>query len=486
MLDDAEWLAASGLVDEWCGSRGNSLILAEGTAEGGVDVVFRRFCFRSQRHAEREREYFEAYHALDERLPRLRRLPDGRVTPNSLLFTAEEEKTSAVFNEVMSRNGTRNGLDVRLDGPDGSRIVWATADSAQGDGGRASTAASATVRTARQTLVDARARVDPGRRADIEPGRDRMPITGPVYGSGKESECDGMDMPSVGWRSWCWWTSSLRRRRRGRCRISGSTSLTTGPRGTAAMCCEPGSFPPCQAHRQAVIPCWSWSLGRTRGALKAASTRTGAAPSSFYTVQAVDAAAADEVRMARVTLGAVEVDLSGFTTTGYAVDGNSLGRPPVIDGIGLSSFFVPADGVYRPGDEIYWFARFHKAVTVNGAPVLTQRIGDEMREARYRPDVRVLAGGIIFTYTVQDGDCDMDGIGIPANAISGGAIREADGSRSADTSHPAQDPSRDLQAGATRPVACAAVPVAPALGLLLLASLLLAAGAHLVRQRRLA
>ena len=25
-----------------------------------------------------------------------------------------------------------------------------------------------------------------------------------------------------------------------------------------------------------------------------------------------------------------------------------------------------AGGVYRPGDEIYWFARFHKAVTVSG------------------------------------------------------------------------------------------------------------------------
>ena len=134
VLDDAEWPAASGLVDEWCGSRGNSLILAEGTAEGGVDVLFRRFCFRGQRDAEREREYFEVYHARDERLPRLRELPDGRVTPNSALFTDEEKKTSAVFNEVMLRNGTRDGLNVRLDGPAGCRIVWATADSAQGDG----------------------------------------------------------------------------------------------------------------------------------------------------------------------------------------------------------------------------------------------------------------------------------------------------------------------------------------------------------------
>ena len=78
---------------------------------------------------------------------------------------------------------------------------------------------------------------------------------------------------------------------------------------------------------------------------------------------------------------------------------------------------------------------------------------------------------------MQAGDCDMDGVGIPADAISGGSIREAAGSRSADTSHAAQAPSRDLQADPTRQVACSAVPAAPATGLALLASLLLAVGA---------
>ena len=206
-----------------------------------------------------------------------------------------------------------------------------------------------------------------------------------------------------------------------------------------------------------------------------------------YVVQSDDAAAADEVRMVRVTLAGVEVDLSGFTPATHAVDGGSRGVAPVIQRVGLSSFFfVPADSVYRPGDEIYWFVRFHKAVTVSGTPVLTQRIGEELREARYRPDAQPLGpGGIFFAYTVQAGDCDMDGVGVPANAISGGYIREADGSRAADASHPAHDPARDVQAEATRQVACAAVPAAPAPWLALLASFLLAAGAHRVRQRRL-
>ena len=153
--------------------------------------------------------------------------------------------------------------------------------------------------------------------------------------------------------------------------------------------------------------------------------QNGSRAQFFYTVQSADAAPADEVRMATVSLAGVDVDLSGFDPITYAVDGSSPGVPPVIDAIGLSSFFVPGGNVYRPGDEIFWFARFHKAVVVSGTPVLMQRIGDEMREARHRPDVQTLAGGMIFTYTVQAGDCDTDGVGILANAIRGGSILDA-------------------------------------------------------------
>ena len=217
--------------------------------------------------------------------------------------------------------------------------------------------------------------------------------------------------------------------------------------------------------------------------------QNGSRAQFYYAVRSADAAAADEVRMAKVSLAGSEVDLSGFTPTNgpYAVDGSSRGVAPVIDAIGLSSFFfVPADGVYRPGDEIVWFARFHKAVTVSGAPVLAQRIGDEIREARHRRDLdaEALPGGVYFSYAVQAGDCDMDGVGIAADAISGGSIREADGTRAADRSHPMRDPARDLQADAVRMVACAAVPAVPAPWLALLASLLLAVGAHLIRQQR--
>ena len=71
-----------------------------------------------------EREYFEHYHHRDERLPRLRQLPDGQLVHAHDLFTEAERKTSPVYNEGLPRFGNQNGLMVRLDGRDGLRIVW--------------------------------------------------------------------------------------------------------------------------------------------------------------------------------------------------------------------------------------------------------------------------------------------------------------------------------------------------------------------------
>ncbi len=128
VLDDARWAATSGLVDEFCGSKGNHLVFGEGAANDDIDIFFARFCYRGERRADLEREYFEVYHGVDERLPRIRRLADGRLASVAELFSDEEMKASAIYNELMARTDTRDSLNVRLDGPGGSRIVWAFAD----------------------------------------------------------------------------------------------------------------------------------------------------------------------------------------------------------------------------------------------------------------------------------------------------------------------------------------------------------------------
>ena len=131
MLDDADWPAASALIDEACGTAGNELIVGW-DVEGGVHISVAWFCHRDQRCQDHEREYFDVYHPLDERIPRLRRLPDSRLVRVADLYTDQELKTSPAYNEWLRHFGAQNGLNVRMDGQDGSRIVLATADPVKG------------------------------------------------------------------------------------------------------------------------------------------------------------------------------------------------------------------------------------------------------------------------------------------------------------------------------------------------------------------
>lgn len=133
-LNDARWPAASALIDELCGSKGNLLVSGDGAARDDIDIFFARFCYRGQLHAEWQREYFEVFHPLDERIPRLRHLPDSRVVHASSLYTEEEMRTSVAYNDALSRSDTQDSLNVRLDGPDESRIVWVIADPTDSDG----------------------------------------------------------------------------------------------------------------------------------------------------------------------------------------------------------------------------------------------------------------------------------------------------------------------------------------------------------------
>ena len=136
MLDDGQWPATCALIDEACGMTGNGLIVGEGFNEA-VKVFFARFYFRGQRREDMEHEYFTVYHSEDERLPRLRQLPDGELAHVKALYTGQELKTSATYNDWLRRAGGQNSLKVRLDASDGSRIVWTTADPIGGAWGSA-------------------------------------------------------------------------------------------------------------------------------------------------------------------------------------------------------------------------------------------------------------------------------------------------------------------------------------------------------------
>ena len=132
-LDHADWSSASALIDEALGTKGNCLIFGEGACQDDIELFFAKACFRGQHYKELEQLYFEAYYLLDERVPRLTQLPDSQLVHVSSLYTDQEIKASRGYNEMLPLFSARNSLNVRLDGPGGSHIVWVAGDPASGD-----------------------------------------------------------------------------------------------------------------------------------------------------------------------------------------------------------------------------------------------------------------------------------------------------------------------------------------------------------------
>ena len=136
-LDDARWPATSALIDEVCGVHGNALLVGE-RPKNDVRVVFVGLYYRGERNEDLEREYLEVYHPTDERVPRLRQLPDSRIVRSADLYTEQELRLSRTYNEMSLRTHFQNGLCVRLDVREGSHITWGLCDPVTSGGWRSS------------------------------------------------------------------------------------------------------------------------------------------------------------------------------------------------------------------------------------------------------------------------------------------------------------------------------------------------------------
>ena len=193
-----------------------------------------------------------------------------------------------------------------------------------------------------------------------------------------------------------------------------------------------------------------------------------------YTVQAGDrdedgiSIAANALTLSGGTIraadGAAHADLTHGAVAarrGYQANG-ALASPPVVNSIFFGS---PAGGdTYQMGETIGLGVEFHRAVTVTGSPQLALTIGTQTRYAAYSTswgDGRVLH----FSYAVQEGDRDDNGIAIPANALAlnGGTITDADGTAAADLTHAAENPG---QHGGKVDGSLVTVPVVEAISLI--------------------
>ena len=108
-----------------------------------------------------------------------------------------------------------------------------------------------------------------------------------------------------------------------------------------------------------------------------------------------------------------------------AQDGHMVdGIRPTVSAISIFSGGAGYDDVFNIGDEMFANISFSEAVRIGGEPQLTLDFDGEAKTAEWIGDLF-----FDFSYLIQEGDLDTDGVAIGANALSlnGGTIKDAAG-----------------------------------------------------------
>ena len=131
-LDRSHWAGAFSLIDEILRVHSTATVFGGGGPAGDIGIQLAWFYARGRRRRDLEREYFQDYYHRDERVPRLRRAPDRHVFRVTELYTEDELRTSAAYNESMAHCRAQNGLNVRMDWPGGASLAWLINDPVDG------------------------------------------------------------------------------------------------------------------------------------------------------------------------------------------------------------------------------------------------------------------------------------------------------------------------------------------------------------------
>ncbi|WPQ62344.1 gliding motility-associated C-terminal domain-containing protein [Chitinophaga sancti] len=89
----------------------------------------------------------------------------------------------------------------------------------------------------------------------------------------------------------------------------------------------------------------------------------------------------------------------------------------------VNNVITPADGYYKSGSILNFTATFSEVVNVTGTPHIAITMGSSTVYANYISGTGT--DELTFSYTIVDGDQDLDGIGV--GALSGGSIKDAAG-----------------------------------------------------------
>ncbi|GAA0558101.1 Ig-like domain-containing protein [Chitinophaga japonensis] len=126
--------------------------------------------------------------------------------------------------------------------------------------------------------------------------------------------------------------------------------------------------------------------------------------------------------------GAVSLNVPAGVAQNIGNIGNTASNTLSLDYDGsapaITAVAVPANGIYHNGDVLAFTVSYSENVTVTGAPYLDLTIGSTARQAAYTGGSGTSA--LTFSYTVQNGDLDMDGISLGGNLVlNGGVIQDA-------------------------------------------------------------
>ena len=129
----------------------------------------------------------------------------------------------------------------------------------------------------------------------------------------------------------------------------------------------------------------------------------------------------------------IEDEVTVTVTAGAVVDGVNNGnlqaseafsvdtKAPTVSSLEITSN-PGTDRTYAAGDEIRVTVTFSETVEVTGRPRLSLELGGEGRTATYEGGSGTAA--LVFEYEVAEGESDIDGVGVEANSLTGGTIRD--------------------------------------------------------------
>ena len=95
--------------------------------------------------------------------------------------------------------------------------------------------------------------------------------------------------------------------------------------------------------------------------------------------------------------------------------------PPTVSKLEITSD-PGTDRTYAADDEIQVTVTFSETVVVTGTPRLSLELGGGSRTANYRGGSGTVV--LVFAYEVADRESDTDGVGVEADSLSGGTIRD--------------------------------------------------------------